>query len=128
MVTELEPGGEQKWTSRRSMEDLTRTHGVQETDRIVVKIPVQFRRRNGAQMIVATIRKSGKMEGQRFGISAITAAWKWRGELESGNALASRNSAPSGEVDRSYAGRLLKLTSLAPKILKRCWRARGLKA
>jgi hypothetical protein len=49
---------------------------------------------------------------------AIARAWKWQEELESGQYASLEELAHSKGVDRSYAGRLLKLTSLAPEIVE----------
>ena len=46
----------------------------------------------------------------------IARAWQSQEELESGQYASLEDLAHSQGVDRSYAGRLLKLTSLAPDI------------
>ena len=55
-----------------------------EGDRIIVKIPVRFRRRNGRQMIFAegdVGTSNSKSEDNALAL-AIARAWKWQEELE----------------------------------------------
>ena len=49
---------------------------------------------------------------------ALARAWQWQEELESGKYSGVEELARAKKVDRSYAGRLLKLTSLAPEIVE----------
>ena len=91
-----------------------------EGDRIVVSIPVRFRRRNGRQMIFAEGEdgaSNSKSEDNALAL-AIARAWKWQEELESGEYGSIEDLARAKKVDRSYAGRLLRLTSLAPEIVE----------
>ena len=92
----------------------------QEGDRIIVKIPVRFRRRNGRQMIFVAGEDGAshsKSDDNALAL-AIARAWKWQEELESGKYASLEELARAKKVDRSYAGRLLKLTSLAPDIVE----------
>ena len=89
-----------------------------EGDRIIVKIPVQFRRRNGRQMIVAADEESQAGPDDNTLAVAIARAWQWQEELESGKYASIDELARAKKVDRSYAGRLLRLTSLAPEIVE----------
>ena len=49
---------------------------------------------------------------------AIARAWKWQEDFESGEYSGVEELARAKKVDRSYAGRLLKLTTLAPEIVE----------
>ena len=51
-------------------------------------------------------------------VIALARAWKWQEELESGEYASLEELAHSKGVDRSYAGRLLTLTLLAPAIVE----------
>jgi hypothetical protein len=51
-------------------------------------------------------------------VNGSARAWKWQEELESGQYASLEDLAHSKGVDRSYAGRLLWLTSLAPEIVE----------
>ena len=54
---------------------------------------------------------------------ALSKAWAWQEELESGIANGAYNTltdfAAEKNVDRSYAGRLLRLTTLSPELIER---------
>jgi hypothetical protein len=91
-----------------------------EGDRILVKIPVRFRRRNGRQMIFAAgegADEKSKSDNHAL-VVALARGWQWQEELESGQYASLEELAQAKGVDRSYAGRLLKLTSLAPEIVE----------
>ena len=91
-------------------------------DTIVVTIPVNFHRRNGRQMIKTTNQKSDSQNSAEVDnhlILAIARAFQWQGELESGEHGSLEEFAQAKKVDRSYAGRILKLTSLAPQIIQK---------
>ena len=51
-------------------------------------------------------------------ISAIAKAYAWQEKLESGEFSSIEELAKSKRVDRSYAGRILQLTSLAPSLVE----------
>jgi hypothetical protein len=89
-------------------------------DRIVVKIPVRFRRRNGRQMIFAEGEdraSNSKSEDNALAL-AIARAWKWQEELESGKYASIEDLARAKKLDRTHVGRMLRLTSLAPEIVE----------
>ena len=91
-------------------------------DEIVVTIPVNFHRRNGRQMIKTMNPNS---EPPNLGyvdnhvILAIAKAFQWQDELESGEYGSLDELAQAMKVDRSYVGRILQLTSLAPQIIQK---------
>lgn len=92
-------------------------------NQIVVTIPVKFYRRNGRQMVSAR-NSNGLVSVQSDSnsdatlVAAIAKAWAWQEELESGQYSSLEELAQSKSVDRSYAGRILKLTSLSPDIVE----------
>ena len=90
-----------------------------EGDRIIVKIPVRFRRRNGRQMIFAEgdIGASNSKSGDNALALAIARAWKWQEELESGEYSTIEELASAKKIDVSYARRMFRLNSLAPDIV-----------
>ena len=104
-----EPARYEKYTGRIVYRD---------GDRIIVRIPVQFRRRNGRQMIVAADEESQARPDDNALAVAIARAWQWQEELGSGKYASIEDLARAKKVDRSYAGRLLRLTSLAPEIVE----------
>ena len=89
-------------------------------DAIVVRIPVRFHRRNGRQMVL-THGNNGDDERESNGtlVSALAKAHRWQEQLESGEYASLEDLATANGVDRTYVGRFLRLTSLAPEIVER---------
>ncbi|MEL7499067.1 MAG: hypothetical protein AAFN77_15780 [Planctomycetota bacterium] len=90
-------------------------------DEIVVTIPVNFHRRNGRQIVKAKTADSDSDKGNEINetlVSAITKAFAWQEELESGEYGTIEGLAKAKNVGRTYAGRVLRLTSLAPELVK----------
>lgn len=91
-------------------------------DAIVVRIPVRFYRRNGRQMVL-TRGNNGQVAPERETngslVSALAKAYRWQEQLESGEYAGLEDLAAANGVDRTYVGRFLRLTSLAPEIVER---------
>lgn len=91
-------------------------------DAIVVRIPVRFYRRNGRQMVL-TRGDNGKADPDRdtngTRVSALAKAYRWQEQLESGEYGSMDELTEENGVDRTYIGRTLRLTSLAPEIVER---------
>ena len=90
-------------------------------DEIVVAIPVNFHRRNGRQIVKAKRTEGDRVEGNNINetlVSAITKAFAWQEELESGEYDSIEGLAKAKNVGRTYAGRVLRLTSLAPSLVE----------
>jgi len=96
-------------------------------DAVVVHIPARFRRRNGRCMILtdgepvavsSTQRDTSGDGGNRTLIEAIAKAHRWQEQLESGEYPSLEDLAHAVGVDRTYVGRMLRLTSLAPDIIE----------
>ena len=89
---------------------------------IVVRIPVRFYRRNGRQMVL-TRGDNGHVAPERETngslVSALAKAYRWQEQLESGEYAGLEDLAAANGVDRTYVGRFLRLTSLAPAIVER---------
>ena len=89
--------------------------------KVVVSVPVRFYRRNGRQMILAECNESESDLGEsglpnNTLLIAIAKAYSWQDQLESGEFEDLEDIAKANGVDRSYVGRMLHLTSLAPDI------------
>ena len=52
-------------------------------------------------------------------VSALAKAYRWQEQLESGEYASLEDLAAANGVDRTYVGRILRLTSLAPEIVER---------
>jgi len=85
--------------------------------------PVRFYRRNGRQMILAdSIESESDLDESGLPnnalLTAIAKAYSWQDQLESGEFEDLEDIAKANGVDRSYVGRMLQLTSLAPDIVE----------
>jgi hypothetical protein len=91
-------------------------------DAVVVHIPVRFYRRNGRQMILTdgepSVAATPERDANQTLIEAIAKAHRWQEQLESGKYPSIEDLAQSLGVDRTYVGRMLRLTSLAPDIVE----------
>ncbi len=92
-------------------------------DKVIVSVPVRFYRRNGRQMILADSLKSEANATEAAVpnsalLAAIAKAYVWQEQLESGLFEGLEDIAKENGVDRSYVGRMLQLTSLAPEIVE----------
>ena len=91
--------------------------------KVVVSVPVKFYRRNGRQMILAdSIESESDLDESGLPnnalLTAIAKAYSWQDQLESGEFEDLEDIAKANSVDRSYVGRMLQLTSLAPDIVE----------
>ena len=96
-------------------------HVRRDGDVIVVHVPMKLRRRQGSMVILPA--GPGPVErkppqANRTLIEAIARAFQWQEQLESGQYANLDDLARAAGVDRSYIGRLLRLTSLAPDIIE----------
>jgi hypothetical protein len=94
-----------------------------EGGKVVVSVPVKFYRRNGRQMILADSveSESDSIEAavpNNALLTALAKAYSWQDQLESGEFEDLEDIAEANHVDRSYVGRILQLTSLAPDIVE----------
>jgi len=91
--------------------------------KVVVSVPVRFFRRNGRRMILAdSIESATDLDESGLPnnalLTAIAKAYSWQDQLESGEFEDLEDIAKANGVDRSYVGRMLQLTSLAPDIVE----------
>ena len=95
---------------------------IRDGNAIVVRIPVRFYRRNGRQMVL-TRGENGHVPPDRETngslVSALAKAYRWQEQHESGESTSLEDLASANGVDRTYVGRFLRLTSLAPEIVER---------
>lgn len=96
-------------------------------DAVVVHIPMRLRRRNGKCMVLtageavpvtAAQHVQDTSGANRTLIEAIAKAHRWQTQLESGKYASLEDLARAVHCDRTYVGRLLRLTSLAPDIIE----------
>ena len=92
-----------------------------EGEAVVVHIPMRFRRRNGRQMILTdgeSAVPTAERDANQSLIEAIAKAYRWQEQIESGEYASIADLAQALGVDRTYVGRTLRLTSLAPDIVE----------
>jgi len=88
--------------------------------RLVIHIPMQFRRRSGRKEILMPTGSDKRQPGQapiyKPLAVAIARAHRWKALLEQGRFKSIAELAEAVDTDRSYVRRLLSLTLLAPDI------------
>ncbi len=99
-------------------------------DAVLVHIPMRFYRRNGRNMIIAEgdaeavpTRPTANLANQTL-VEAIAKGHHWQAQLESGEYASLDDLAQAVGVDRTYVGRMLRLTSLAPDLIEAILRGR----
>lgn len=118
-LAELNEEEFQQWLQNKYPGRTVRHNG----DNIVVSIPVKFYRRNGRQMIQSNTgtnvgQADNGQDDNKTLITAIVKAYAWQEELESGEFSSVEELAKAKGIGRTYVGRILKLTSLAPDIVE----------
>ena len=90
-----------------------------QTQTVTVHVPIKFRSRGGRNTIISEIGStsppSAKTEDAL--LKALAKAFRWRGQIESGEYASITELAKARGVNDSYACRLLHLTLLSPKIV-----------
>jgi hypothetical protein len=93
-----------------------------EGETVIVSVPIKVYRLNGRQMILSEASKTEEAKAPKALnvplITSIAKAWLWQDQLESGQYKGLEDIAKANQVDRSYVGRILQLTSLAPDIVE----------
>jgi hypothetical protein len=96
-------------------------------DAVVVHIPMKLRRRNGQCLVLtegeavpvsAAQHVEDTSGANRTLIEAIAKGYRWQSQLELGEYASLEDLAKDVGVDRTYIGRMLRLTSLAPDIIE----------
>jgi hypothetical protein len=87
---------------------------------IRVVIPLTLRKRNGRPKILPPEDAGlpGSHGQDPHVLRAIARAWKWRRQLEEGEALTLRDIAAVEKLSEAYVGRMLRLAYLAPEVLE----------
>ncbi len=94
-----------------------------ENGAVVVRIPVNYYRRKGRQMVLASGDASGDQQPapapSHTLIANLAKAYRWQEQLESGEYSTLDELGKSLGVDRTYVSRILQLTSLSPPLVER---------
>jgi hypothetical protein len=90
---------------------------------LVVRISIRSQRRGGRKRIVAPdgceLAPSSKPQPDGTLIKALARAWRWQRVLENGEYRTLAELSAVERISRSYIGRVLRLTLLAPDIIER---------
>jgi hypothetical protein len=87
---------------------------------IRIVIPLTLRKRNGRPKILPPEDAGlpGSQGQDPHVLRAIARAWKWRRQLEEGEASTLQDIAGKEEVSERYIGRMVRLAYLAPEVLE----------
>ena len=90
-------------------------------DRLVIRIPMKFKKRGGRREIIVPEGLSGsrlsKSPTQEPLVTALARAFHWQELIDSGRYASVTELAEALDVDRSYVGRIMRLALLAPDIV-----------
>ena len=93
-----------------------------EGDQIVIRIPMDLKRRCGRKEIIVPEGLPGterpKSPSQEPLVTALARAFHWQELIDSGRYGSITELAEALGVDRSYVGRVIRLTLLAPDIVE----------
>lgn len=97
-------------------------HGASGAGTITVRVPIAFRRHCGRKT-VTTRGSSPALAAGRFNVDsvlvkALTRSFRWRKLMESGIYGVVNEIAVAEKINASYVSRVLRLTLLAPDIVK----------
>ena len=100
---------------------MTRLTIDREGNEIVIRIPMQLKRRGGRKEIISPhglpVVPARKSPTQEPLLTALARAFHWQDLLGSGRYKSIAELAEALQVDRSYVGRILRLRLLAPDIV-----------
>lgn len=108
--------------------DSAKTLTWRDGDILVVRIPMSIKRQGSRKKIIASSDAGGAKkviaEPQEALVVALARGHHWRDLIESGKYGGLKALAQALDVDRSYVGRMIKLTLLAPDIIEAIIRGR----
>jgi hypothetical protein len=90
---------------------------------ITVRVPLAIRRRGGRKLVVtpdgsAPNAARARTQADPALVKALARAHRWKRLLESGRYASLAELAAAEKIDRSYLGKMLRLTLLAPDIVE----------
>ncbi|HMO12690.1 MAG TPA: hypothetical protein PKD64_09555 [Pirellulaceae bacterium] len=116
-----EPAAGKKSKPKKSPKSQVRVR--REGDTVIVSVPVKFYRRKGRQAVLTSLGSDTKdsetlQDVNSTFVSLLAKAYAWQDELESGEHGTFEEVVDAKKVGRTYAGRILRLTSLCPEIVE----------
>jgi hypothetical protein len=100
------------------MERLARIEGERIGNRLVLRVPVSFRRNRGRTEIHAPDSDAPISEPDHTLLKAIARAHRWRAMLDSGEFESIRHLARKERIAESYLARVVRMTLLSPKLIE----------
>jgi hypothetical protein len=89
---------------------------------LVVRIPMQFRRRGGRKRILAPdgseLAPTSKPQPDGTLVKALARAWRWQRMLDAGVYTSTSEIGDAENISKSYVSRILRLALLAPDIVE----------
>jgi hypothetical protein len=90
---------------------------------VTVRVPISIRRRGGRKLVLApdgaeVTAAPVTRHVDNVMVKALARAFRWRDMLESGEYATIREIAAAEKINESYAGRVLRLTLLAPELVE----------
>ncbi len=89
---------------------------------LVIRVPMKFKKRGGRKEIIVPEGLSGsrptKPRAQAPLVTALARAFHWQELIDCGKFASVTELAEALDVDRSYVGRIVRLTLLAPDIVE----------
>jgi hypothetical protein len=93
---------------------------LRQAEDIWLVIPLTLRKRNGRSKILPPkdVGLPGSLSRHPHVLRAIARAWKWRRQLEEGEASTLQDMAGKEGVSERFIGRMIRLAYLAPAVLE----------
>jgi hypothetical protein len=89
---------------------------------LIVRIPMRFQRRGGRKRILAPdgseLAPASKPQPDCTLVKALARAWRWQRMLDTGACSSMQEIADLERIDAGYVSRTLRLSLLAPDIVK----------
>jgi hypothetical protein len=103
----------------------TKPNVMNDVRTVTVRVPISIRRRGGRKLVLAP--GSANLTGIPWAnrridsalVKAVARAFRWREMLEDGTYATIREIAAAEKINEAYVGRVLRLTLLAPALLRR---------
>ena len=98
---------------------------AESTATLTVRVPLAIRRRGGRKLVVAPAapapaeaRRTEKRSDEDPLVTAVARAWRWQRLIDNRTYASVSDLAAAEGVDRSYAGKVMRLLLLAPDLIE----------
>ena len=100
------------------MERPARIEGERIGNRLILRVPVSFRKHRGRKEIRAPGTNSPSVEPDHTLLKAIARAHRWRAMLDTGQFESIRHLARAEHISETYLARIVRMTLLSPKLVE----------